>query len=506
MQFLQSGLDDDERCLFVSTEQTPEEIRFSFAPFGFEIDHENLIITSVHATPGRTLEEGEDETLTLSTLEGDELIGSGYSAPFREQYIERYLKEFGPVDRVVFDSISGLSVLSGDSDMFRRAVLDLVRLFSDEFNATSLFIAEGQDDTVHTGRREANALQFSTHGVVRLGRKFIDGDPHRFLRVVKMRGIDHDTREFEVEFTSGGVRVASTNQTQSAPFLDHEFLDTGIEGLNWICGGGLIRGETALLEHDGRADINVFVMNVIASTLRNDEAVVLLPSANLGPERLDGMLSQHIDDTQQLLEEDRLFILDLTGLWDGDRYNVFSPPRRSEGFLNSILHSITPIRERMVKRMFQRMDERRGDRSATTVVYTESMLPQFDPLEIRQLTYWGKETILGSDELVLFVHNPDTMDEKLAEFYVYDAGQMLRTWRDDVGLQYLKLEKAPTGSMGSAHLVENIGHPPYVQVQHPADSGHFGDNELPTNRPAEHVSHDDQPDIETLLGQVRSED
>lgn len=51
MQFLQAGLEAGERCLFISTEQTRDDLRESFAGYDFDLDHEELAITSLHASP-----------------------------------------------------------------------------------------------------------------------------------------------------------------------------------------------------------------------------------------------------------------------------------------------------------------------------------------------------------------------------------------------------------------------------------------------------------------------
>ncbi|MFC7177312.1 RAD55 family ATPase [Halosegnis marinus] len=51
MQFLQEGIATGERCLFVSTEQTREELRDSFAGYEFDLDHELLGVTTLHPSP-----------------------------------------------------------------------------------------------------------------------------------------------------------------------------------------------------------------------------------------------------------------------------------------------------------------------------------------------------------------------------------------------------------------------------------------------------------------------
>jgi KaiC/GvpD/RAD55 family RecA-like ATPase len=146
MQFLQTGLEAGERCLFVSTEQTDGEIRASFEDFSFDLNHPDLTPMSLHARSGKTLEHDE-AVLTLQTLDGGPTLDDNYAAPFEPQYIVEELSSYGPVDRVVLDSVSGLSAMGEDYDTYRRVVFDLVRLFNDEFDATAVLTAEQSETT-----------------------------------------------------------------------------------------------------------------------------------------------------------------------------------------------------------------------------------------------------------------------------------------------------------------------------------------------------------------------
>jgi KaiC/GvpD/RAD55 family RecA-like ATPase len=239
MQFLQAGIDAGESGLFVSTEQTAGELRDAFAGFEFDVDHPDLTTTSLHATTGYTLEDDE-ETLTLKSLEGDESVGDGYSTPFEPQHVTTHLERHGPVDRVVVDSVSGLSAMGDGYDRFRRAVFDLVRLFNDEFGATAVFTAEETGGT-RGGERGTDgvrsvaaedAVQFNTHGVVRLWREAVGGEFHRFLEVTKMRGVDHDTRVYEVDIEPTGLRAYPRMRTHPGEFVPDDYMATGIEGLD----------------------------------------------------------------------------------------------------------------------------------------------------------------------------------------------------------------------------------------------------------------------------------
>lgn len=499
MQYLQAGIQRGESCLFVSTEQTKEELRDSFEPYAFELDHESLGVLTIHATPGQTLED-DGEMLTLDTLGEDPLTdgaGTGgaaagesafgdrfdgeaaeaeqpvmtfgdYRVPFTSRHVLELLRGYAPRDRVVFDSVSGLAAMTDDTYTYRRAVLDLVRLFTDEFEATSLFTAESDENG--DGRRvgSADLLQYNTHGVVHLWREQVDGDFHRFLRVAKMRGVDHETKAFEMELNPDGVHLVPKLRVTTDPVHDYEFVSTGIRGLDRLCGGGLVQGGTTLIEHDGRASVEHVVTSLLVDAVRNDDAIVMLPPSNLTPAYLDEALGDRVGSVDSLLADDRLLVLDLVGTWGDRETNVFGM-RGYERRFRELLGGIKPLVSWRVRRIFETMNERRGDRSAVVVVFTEAMMQEFEPGEVRDIYHWGKSSLIREDDTVVFVQNPGVMEETLAEFFVYDAKQLLNTWSHENGLQYVKLEKSPTGHLGSTQLVEHIDYPPYVRVQRPTD-------------------------------------
>lgn len=481
MQFLQEGLDRDEDCLFISTEQTPAELRESFAPYDFDIDHDQLRIETIHATVGSTIEH-EGDQLVIDSLTGHQpaesdpdadtqTAGPGNSltefGPYSREFSSRDLQEviagFGPCDRVVFDSISGLEVMAENTRVFRRSVLDFIRLFTDQFEATTLFTAE-EPTTPDGGTHSASMLRFNTHGVIRLWREHVAGFYHRFIQVEKMRGVDHATQAFEMEFSPQGVHIVPESRTQTADVTGLTALSTGISGLDHLCGGGYIEGGTALLEHDGRANVNTIVVNAIIESIRNDNAVVLLPPPSLEPDHLETFLVERVGSLEDLLADDRLFVLDLSGTWGMFEKNVFGI-KDYERTLRQMLGGLNSLVAWKMKRIFAQMNSRRQDRPALAIVFTEAMLQEFSPAEVRQMHQWAKKNLFISADTVLFVQNPAVMEESLSEFFVLDAQQMLNTWIHDNGLQYVNLEKSPIGGLGSSMLVEHVDYPPYVRVQ-----------------------------------------
>lgn len=445
MQFLQAGLDRGETGLYISTEQTIEELRDSFRPFAFDVDHENLAYASVHASPGRTIEGGERE-LTLQTLGDDgEILGEGFSPPFTAEYVMEYLERYAPRDRVVFDSVSGLSALTKDEEQYRRTILDLIRQFTDEFGATTLFTAEE-----HAATGGPSVLRFTTHGVIELRRERVEDDPHHFLEVLKMRGVDHDRRTVETEFTDEGLRVGPKRRSQPPGLKDHSHRPVGIDGLDALCGGGLVQGAGVVLEHDGRANLMALFSALLTNAVESGHAVTLVPTIGLRQGRVRSILETHGHDLHELLADDRLQVVDAIGAWDETTENVFGPCETSEAFTDLLAD----------------LDER-VDRPRFSVMNGDALAHMLGSEGAREARYYQESHLVGPDDTLLYVLNPAVISDRVAEFHKDIAEQVLRTQILDNGLQYVTLRKSPCGFVGSTSLVEYVEEPPYFRVQGP---------------------------------------
>ena len=443
MQFLQEGLEDGDDCLFVSTEQTIEELRDSFEPYEFELDHENLSVTSIHAEPGQTLESDEEE-LVLQTLGDEEGFVEGFDAPFTSEYIVEYLREYAPCDRVVLDSASGLRVVSENARVFRRTALDMIRLFTDEMGATSLFTAEDNDGD------DTNPLRFTTHGVVRLYHEEISEDPHRFLRVTKMRGVDHDRRRVEIEFTEEGVTLSPKRRSQPPALKQHKHMSVGVEGLDKLCGGGIVRGSTVLLQHDGHANLASILGSFVSTAVNRDHTLVLLPTRHLTPSRVGSVLEENGVTIEELIEQDRLYVLDMAGSWS--EYAGGDNVREATDDVGDAVS------------FFRSADT--GGESTFAVAKTGAAVHRLGPGGARELQHF-QEVETGPEDVVVNVHNPAVTDSRISGFFIDAAEQVLETRVLDDGLQYISLKKSPCGFVGSTSLVEFREDPPYFRVQDP---------------------------------------
>lgn len=499
MQFLQAGLDAGETALFVSTEQTVEELRDSFSEFDFALDDEGLSFLTVHAAPGRTF-EGDGRALTIQRLgrgpdatleesnafvpgpetapEGDGFewasgqsptvddgddppeaderpqeeatgtidpgsFGDAFARPFDRENLLEYLRPHGPCDRVVFDSVSGLSAVGDGSELFRRTVLDLIRFFSDEFGATTVFTAEAGDES-----QESRLLRFTTHGVIELRREPVQGDPHRFLEIKKLRGVDHDRRTVELELVPSGVRVAPNRRSQPPALKDHAHRPIGIEGLDALCGGGLVRGAGVLLRHDGRATLSALFGTLLDHALSAGDDLTLLPTNGLRESRVRALLEGHDRELERLLREGRLSIVDLVGVWDDSLPGVHEPGETAAD-LAELLAFLSD-----------------DDTRTATLCGADTIVHAYGIDGAREVRY-AQSRFLDPDDTLIHVSNPETIADRAAAFYRDAAEQVVETWVADDGLQYVTLRKSPCGFVGSTSLVEYVADPPYVRVQDP---------------------------------------
>ncbi|MFB6127891.1 MAG: ATPase domain-containing protein [Halolamina sp.] len=452
MQFLQTGIDAGEEVLYVSTEQTIGEIRDSFGNFAFDLDADNCHITSIHAMPGQTM--GNEEELVISDFESngtqDEVLG--FQRPFEVEYIRDYLEEYAHCDRVVFDSVSGLAPLADDTPRFRRKLLELIRTLSDEFGAATLLIAE--ESSAHEDVPAAELLQFTTHGAIRVTREWVTGEYHRYMEVTKMRGIDHATAPHEFNITRRGIDVLARDDRRVTPNIDAVRL--GIGGLDSLTGGGLPEGSSTVLEHDGRSNFNATVAAGMLGTLKQDRAVVRFPTPNITPEWFEDHVGQYVGGMEEALDDDRLFVIDWSNTWPADHRNVFNVYR------SELLGLISKSKLYLTQKLFRiyRAIRDRRDCPLTAWTYTETMLQDFEASDVRFQYNWARGNIFSQRDNVVVVQNPVSMGEKLAEFYVHDAQQVLRQWVHDNGMEYIRLEKGDAGQTDVSCHVSRLDEPP----------------------------------------------
>lgn len=449
MQFLQAGLENDERCLYISTEQTRDEIIDSFSGFDFDLDHDQLAITTIHA-----IGDTDSTNLQLSSLDTSEDSSAG--GDFSRENILEFIRQGRSTDRIVLDSVSGLRPVSENEDEYRRVILDLIQLFNDEFQATALMTSEYFGTAPGTmnqteGIERQNAVQYTTHGVIRLWREQISGEYHRFVDVMKMRGVDHDARAFEAYIDESGLNVMAGMRSFTRQASEVSHLPTGIDTLDEMLGGGLLRGSGVLLEHDERSSTMPLLLGLSTAALDSMVSLVIIPGSDTNPQQVTELFDEMGTAMERLLQRDQLFVIDPYGVWNRRREestNIFAMPKTSEE----------------LKNLYQEIDKRSRGRGTVYLTDIPAVVHNVGPEIAQDIRYWQEASLLGADDILIELTNPDLLDERTSAFYAENARQIITQWVTESGLQYLKVRKGSATSQGTVSLVEFLTTPPYLRL------------------------------------------
>lgn len=174
-QFTEEGLDSGRDCLYVTTGQTPKEVREDAQNFGIDLDLSREGLAMARVSPSEDVAED-----------------------IREKVSNRSF------DRIVLDSISVFQMNWGEGDHLRKYINKLIQHFK-ELEATVLLTSERPEATEKLTR--FGVAEFLVDGVIVLEGIALGKTSYRTARVVKMRRTPVDGSPKTVEFTSSGVKL-----------------------------------------------------------------------------------------------------------------------------------------------------------------------------------------------------------------------------------------------------------------------------------------------------------
>ncbi|MBP2493886.1 circadian clock protein KaiC [Methylobacterium sp. PvP062] len=258
MQFLLDGVRRGERCLYITLSESRRELLNVAERHGWSLD--GIEICELVA-PELSLDPGQQQSLVHSS---DLELGETIRMAIAE--IERFKPE-----RVVFDSLSEIRLLSQGSLRYRRQVHAL-RSFLLIQNTTALLL---DDLTAETDDLNLHSL---SHAVIRLEQLApLYGGERRRLRVIKMRGTPFRGGFHDYVIRRGGLTVFP--RLVAAEHLGTSSDDqcgTGSPELDKLLGGGLDRGtSTMLIGPSGVGKSTVALTCVTAAIARGERALIL---------------------------------------------------------------------------------------------------------------------------------------------------------------------------------------------------------------------------------------
>ncbi|NTZ41711.1 AAA family ATPase [Altererythrobacter sp. SALINAS58] len=262
--FLLEGRKREERGLYITLSETPDELEAVARSHGMSLDGIDLFEL---VAENEFSAENEQSLLHPSEVELGETVRG----------IIEQVEKVNPT-RVVLDSLSELRLLAQSPLRYRRQILALKHFFAKR-DCTVLML---DDRTSEPGDLQLHSI---AHGVISLEQSASEfGSERRRLRVIKMRGLKYRGGFHDFSIEKGGLAVyprlvASEHHREFATAP----VTTGLSGLDTLLGGGLVPGtNTLLIGPAGVGKTTTAVQCLIAALERGQPAAYYLFDERLG--------------------------------------------------------------------------------------------------------------------------------------------------------------------------------------------------------------------------------
>ncbi|PSQ28133.1 hypothetical protein BRD06_04430, partial [Halobacteriales archaeon QS_9_67_15] len=199
---------------------------------------------------------------------------------------------------------------------------------------------------------------------------------------------------------------------------------------------------------DGTTGYYTITSRMLASALDEGMSLAVALPVEVSLTQLDRYWQSTGWSVCELLDEDRLFVLELVQSDEAKHRNVISFDED----------------ERDWQTLMELSYERSRDRPLFTYIDTEPVLEQVAPERVREVRYEAATRHTGEDDVVVYTVNPSMQDQRLVEFFVDTSSQTIGIERDDDALEWLTLRKSPTGSTGTSKVVAYDDDWPYMDL------------------------------------------
>jgi circadian clock protein KaiC len=256
IQFLQEGVRQGEKVLYITLLQSEKELREVAASHGWDLA--GIEIKVLMAEAERESELVAQTLLPSSEIQLDEVMTA----------IEKAVEEVRPA-RMVFDSIEQVRLLANDPVIYRQNVLAIQRLLSKR-SVTAIFVESS-----------VQSPEFKTlaHGVIMLDTILLPfGEMRRRILIEKMRGVAFKGGYHSCRIQHGGLRIYPPLPVAKQPLHPQwKEIRCGIKQLDQMLGGGLTAGTTCLLAGEsGTGKSSLATAYAHASVQRGEHAAVFL--------------------------------------------------------------------------------------------------------------------------------------------------------------------------------------------------------------------------------------
>ncbi|MBV0902241.1 methyl-accepting chemotaxis protein [Haloarcula salina] len=237
--------------------------------------------------------------------------------------------------------------------------------------------------------------------------------------------------------------LAAADADRLARLADAPTLSTGVDGLDDLCGGGLVEGGQCVLRSGEEAAVDGLLAQLCATAVASGRAVSLTPTPTLDRSTLAAAFAATDRSLDDALAGDDMFVLDMFGTWDGGR-NVFDLDRTTLAAAN----------------------ERTVSRRDAPLLVVGNVLGEIETMgeqAAREARYENDDGLFDATDTVLNVVG-DAVPATLSAFYAGAADQALTLSAED-GAQSIELTTAPRGEVGVRRPVSRLSSPPFLRVR-----------------------------------------
>lgn len=273
IQFLKRALDDGEGAVFVTFEETPEDIRRNVDSLGWDLD--------------RHVAEGRLRFVDVSPSAGEDVVMAGaFDLGALMTRIEHAITSIGAT-RVALDSLGAVfgHFRAEDSELTVRDELRRIATALRGTGVTALLTAERQDEYGPIAR--FGIEEFVADNVVIL-RNVLDAETRRrTMEVLKFRGTSHMKGEFpfSINDREGIIAIPLSSLELKQPSSVVRASSGSVE-LDRMLGGGFFRDSIILVSGATGTGKTLTAMHFIAGGLAAGEKVLFMSLEESRPQLL----------------------------------------------------------------------------------------------------------------------------------------------------------------------------------------------------------------------------